>query len=127
MANDKTLAGGYFQTSDYAELYDMEGRKKVRVRGSVYQEYANYFQPEDARKLARYILELADDAERDPALEELEEDLSAAVNTASGRTTAFSGGSVTVAGGGAGGAVDSVSWPVGRIAESLYRRGYRKS
>lgn len=64
------------RTSNYARIGD---RGKIYVRGSAYANgdtWTNPFSPNEARRLARYILELADDAEKDPAVEELASALS---------------------------------------------------
>lgn len=67
------------RASRYAEITEACPGRCVKIRGSAFDEYTgNYFRPEEARRIARHILELADEAERDPSLDELKSDLAAA-------------------------------------------------
>jgi hypothetical protein len=62
MANNVPLHddGGTLYVCDYAR----KGSCGIYVRGSKFIDYdGNYFTPDAARRLARYILELADDAD----------------------------------------------------------------
>lgn len=64
MANDTLLydAHSTLTASDYAERTSFDAG--IRIRGSKFIPYdCNYFTPEAARRLALYILELADEAD----------------------------------------------------------------
>jgi predicted alpha-1,6-mannanase (GH76 family) len=64
------------RTSHYARIHPDRTGNGIQVRNSAYADGAdnwgfNFFPPEAARRLARYILELADDTEKNPAAEEM--------------------------------------------------------
>jgi hypothetical protein len=80
MAEDRKL-GNDIYTSDYARIDRPEygGGRVIQVRGTQYpapgeREWSsNRFSPEEARELARYLIDLADDAEIDPEADALTE------------------------------------------------------
>lgn len=80
MANDIGLSpkGAGILASEYARTVD----ERIQIRGTIFPECpeenwsANSFTPNEARKLAKYILELANDAERNsPEVKDIAHDL----------------------------------------------------
>jgi hypothetical protein len=93
--------------SDYAVIEYTGTERVIKVRGSKYIEFdGNYFRPAEARRLANYILELADDAEKDPAVDEFASDLEEVNHQVYGYY---------------------VGEPLDELAKLLIKMGYRKS